>query len=81
LPQELFSTCGTVARSFIHYDVSGRSEGSATVVFEDRASAVDAIKQFNGVQLDNTTLKIEFAPVDEPQAPSSLNVRLSSGRR
>jgi hypothetical protein len=38
----------------IEYDQSGRSEGSATVMFGSKSDAERAVKTFNGRTLDDT---------------------------
>ncbi|GLI63760.1 hypothetical protein VaNZ11_006834 [Volvox africanus] len=72
---ELFSTCGTVKGRAINFDNSGRSLGSGWVVFETRAEAEAAHKEYNGVKLDGNAMKITLA--DGPSGPSLT--KLSSG--
>ncbi|KAF4381343.1 hypothetical protein F8388_026442 [Cannabis sativa] len=57
---ELFSEVGDLKRYSIHYDRSGRSKGTAEVVFSRRGDAVAAVKRYTNVQLDGKPMKIEI---------------------
>ncbi|XP_062216025.1 THO complex subunit 4A-like [Phragmites australis] len=72
--KELFSELGDLKRSSINYDRSGRSKGTAEVVFARRADAVAAFKKYNNVQLDGKPMKIEIVGTNTPTAAASLPV-------
>jgi THO complex subunit 4 len=59
--QEAFETQigrGSVLRTFIHYDRSGRSKGSGEVIFASRQEAQSAIRQLNGLELEGKVLQL-----------------------
>ncbi|CAM0950607.1 unnamed protein product [Alopecurus aequalis] len=58
--KELFTEVGDLERYSINYDKSGRSKGTAEVVFARRSDAIAALKRYNNVQLDGKAMKIEF---------------------
>lgn len=60
----LFSEVGLLKRHSIHYDRSGRSKGTAEVVFAHQSDALKAIERFNNVQLDGKPMKIELVGVN-----------------
>ncbi|KAK6776895.1 hypothetical protein RDI58_027896 [Solanum bulbocastanum] len=70
---ELFSEIGDLKRYAVHYDRSGRSKGTAEVVFSRRQDALAGVKRFNNVQLDGKPMKIEIVGTNivTPTAPFS----------
>lgn len=58
--KELFLEVGDLKRCGIHYDRSGRSKGTAEVVYSRRQDAVIALKRYNNVLLDGKPMKIEL---------------------
>lgn len=59
----LFSSVGELKTHAIHYDRSGRSKGTAEVLYFRQVDAQAAMKRFNNAHLDGKPLKIEFVGV------------------
>lgn len=71
---ELFETVGPLRSARLIVLQDGRSSGSAEVVFENMAHALEAIRRYNNVPLDNRPLKITLSTDSAP-------IRVSRGRR
>ncbi|KAF3334618.1 THO complex subunit 4A-like protein [Carex littledalei] len=72
--KELFAEVGEIKRYSINYDRSGRSKGTAEVVYAKKEDAMAAIRRYNNVQLDGKPMKIEFigTNVEVPPLPPVL---------
>lgn len=57
---ELFKEFGSISRAGVNYDRSGRSLGSAEVVYVNKSSAIQARNKYNGIPLDNKPMKISI---------------------
>ncbi|KAJ4826708.1 hypothetical protein Tsubulata_023397 [Turnera subulata] len=80
--RELFSEVGDLKRYAVHYDRTGRSSGSAEVVYTRRSDAFAALKKYNNVLLDGKPMKIEVVGASaEVPISARVNVTGLNGRR
>ncbi|GAB4818629.1 hypothetical protein N2152v2_005675 [Parachlorella kessleri] len=80
--KELFETCGQLVKHQVHFDRSGRSEGSAEVIFANKIDAERAMKRYNNVQLDGQPMQLELIEAATANDGGGAGGRvLSSGLR
>lgn len=75
----LFSEFGSIKKLSINYSISGRSLGSANLIYARHVSAIKAIKTYNGVPLDGRPMKIQVLVRQNPT--SNMKERLGIANR
>ncbi|KAL8133365.1 hypothetical protein AgCh_008726 [Apium graveolens] len=58
--QDLFSVVGDVKKISVQYDNSGRSKGTAEVVYSQWKDAEAAVKRYNNIQLDGKPMEVKI---------------------
>jgi len=57
--KELYQTFGDTKRLVMNYDRSGRSMGTAEIIYKNRSDAMKAMQKYNGVPLDGKAMRLE----------------------
>lgn len=70
----LFSKSGPVISASFDKNLFGQGLGSATLVYSTASSAARCIKTYNGAQLDDKVMKIEYANPQVTVIPQVKNV-------
>ncbi len=76
----MFGQFGTVKHVKLFFDDSGRSEGNASIDFEEPEAAANAEATYNGVELDNHVMRISLVEVKQrPAQDPKFTVKLGGG--
>lgn len=71
--KELFEEFGALIKAEVQYDNSGRTLGTAYVVFKDKVDATKAMEKYNEQLLDGQPMKIEMIATKEEKFRVSQN--------
>lgn len=78
--QELFGEFGGFVKANVHYDISGRSNGTAFIIMNSAEAAEQAKKRYHGVQLDGRPMDIQIMGGNVANTRAPLNQRFSTPR-
>ena len=69
----LFTKCGTLISGDFDSNMNGHYLGSATLIYVKAAAAAAAIKLYNGAQIDDRVMKVEYALPADMTSPRAQN--------
>ncbi|SMN22190.1 similar to Saccharomyces cerevisiae YCL011C GBP2 Poly(A+) RNA-binding protein, involved in the export of mRNAs from the nucleus to the cytoplasm [Maudiozyma saulgeensis] len=64
--KDMFKECGTVTRADVELDNNGYSTGVGKVILTTQADMDDAIKRYNGYQIEGSVLNVEPGRISGP---------------
>ena len=76
----MFSKCGKLVSVGFDKNMHGQYLGSATIIYLKATSAAAAIKQYNGAQIDDRVLKVEYALPEDTTKPR-VETKISGGKK